>query len=189
MGFLQSLIRVLICIAVMYVCFLYIKRIDTERFSPINELDTGKNVSSLDDTIKDKVDIVVSPVIQTVNIIIDSINEIPAKLYKNSMTFSKKIGDHVKKYAETMTTYNRTEDDPENLKSVAINKRHKLYIDNLRKENSPVYQLLVNEANIFYSLKFEDQDAALIGSVTKLAKYNKEIVPPLQKKLQDLATT
>lgn len=189
MGFLPSLIRVLICIAVMYVCFIYIKYTDAEKFSPVYESGPGQNVASLEDTIKDKVEIVVSPVIQTVNIVIDSINEMPAKLYKNSMTFSKKIGDHVKKYAETMTAYNRTEDDPENLKSVAINKRHKLYIDNLRKENSPIYQLLVNEANIFYSLNFEDQDAALIGSVTKLAKYNKAVVPPLQKKLQDLAAS
>jgi hypothetical protein len=93
----------------------------------------------------------------TVNSLITSINSLTKNIYDSTIDMSNGIKTKLFQYAETMRTYNKSKDDEEGLKSVMINKRHKMFIDNLR--SSQQYGSWASTADTFYGLPFEEQEA------------------------------
>lgn len=136
----------------------------------------------------------ISPLVSTVNGIVDFINQTPIQVYTNTITMSKKIGSKVKEYAETMTTYNRTPDpgDPDmdhqngdpTLQDVMINARHQSYIDHLHASDRTFFSLLSSSSATFYKMPFDQQDDALVSIVSDISNKNKNIQAPLQAKIQ-----
>ena len=137
-----------------------------------------------------------SPIIMTVNSMVDFFNLLPNQLYTSTINMSKSISSKIKEYAETMKTYNRTPDpgdpdiDPANddvdLKSVMVNDRHGAYLDNLYTSNNPFFNLLASAAADFYKVPFDQQDDAIIATLTKISQSNGSITQPLAVKVQQL---
>ena len=189
------IIILFIVMAFVYTCRQHIEHFSSNAMPSGNIINNIKeNVSlttqnvitsyeNLEDIVKSKIHIVVNPLVNGINKLIDGVNEIPDKLYTNTMMASKNIGSKVKKYAETMTSYNRSPDDAENLKFVTINKRNKVFIDNMRSKNKALYNTYVKAAKQFYGIKFDNQEDELIKFLTTISKYNTQVNILLQKHL------
>jgi hypothetical protein len=126
--------------------------------------------------------LVTNPLVDTTNKIIDVFNEVPQKIWENGVASSASIRSKLKQYAEGMTSYNRTPDDNESLKMVTINRRHKVFIDDMKERNKRQYELLTNVSEAFYSTKFEEQDDMLYENLTKLVQVFPQIETQLTKK-------
>lgn len=159
-----------------------------------NVLESNKDPSSeplkasndINAIIDEKLKIVTTPLITTFNLVVSTLNQVPHKIYDNSMKMSKTIGTKIKQYAESMAPYNRTADDEENLKMIVINKRHKVFIDDLTK-NKDMFRLYADFASKFYKIPLEEQDTELLKFLTLLARFNPSIEPLVSSKLQSLS--
>lgn len=134
--------------------------------------------------IQDKVNLVLTPIITNVNAIIDTMNDIPTKLYSKCVVMSHKIGSKIKEYAETMRSYHRSPDDEESLKTVAVNRRHKLYIDTIRNTKKDVYSVLDTSAKEFYLISFDDQEDKIMEILMLIGKYDSKVNILVKEKLQ-----
>lgn len=153
------------------------KSIPQQGASPIEELIT---------TLSERVKILTVPVINATNSIIENVNDVSTKLWQNSIKSSTQIRSKLKQYAEGMTSYNRSPDDSESLKMVTINKRHKVFIDNMRRSNFAQFDAYSKVAQDFYGSSFEDQDIMLVTALAKLSKYHPDTTSLIEKKVKDL---
>jgi hypothetical protein len=118
----------------------------------------------------EKMNLIVVPIVATVNTMVDSVNNTTQNMYNNCIQMSKKIGGKIKEYAETMKPFNRSADDCEGLRSVSINERHKLYIDDIRKNNTQLYNLLSRTSDILYAAPYDQQEEELQKFVVLLSQ-------------------
>jgi ferritin-like metal-binding protein YciE len=149
--------------------------------------------NSLEEVIKPYVDslyqktvLITHPIVDATNKIIDVFNEVPKKIWTNGVSSSISIRSKLKQYAEGMTSYNRTPDDSENLKMVTINRRHKVFIDDLREKNTRLYEYFVNISKDFYKTKFEEQDGELIRHLMDLTKVYPQLDSLITKKIKKM---
>jgi hypothetical protein len=191
------ILLLLIClIIIIIIIYLNRKKEKFEEKSPITSTDpttgTGRGggaasaSASAAAAANDKLSLIITPIVATVNNIVDSFNGLTSKVYDNSIAMSQKIGGKVKEYAETMKTFNRSADDCEGLRNVVINEVHKKYIDDLVKNHDPLYGKLASQADKFYKVPFEEQNIELIKIITDLSKSNNRITPLLEKKIQEM---
>jgi hypothetical protein len=148
--------------------------------TPLAKIDVGFG------KVDDKIGLISKPITHTVNNIVDTLNTIPTVLYDKTVNMSKKIKGKIKEYGETMKSYNRTPDDCEGLRNLTINKRHKLFMDNIRSTEDNYYQLLVNHADNFYNTDYQDQDVVMLKSLIEVSKYKKDIIPFIKEKMTEL---
>lgn len=177
----------MICVFVVVIIFLH--RHCEEHYS---ETQT-KSPNSLKEVIKPFVDtlykksvLITNPIVDATNKIIDVFNEVPQKIWTNGVSSSISIRSKLKQYAEGMTSYNRTPDDSENLKMVTINKRHKVFIDDMREKNNRLYEYFVNISKSFYITKFEEQDAELIKHLKNLTKAYPQLDTLITEKIKKM---
>lgn len=147
------------------------------------------NKEDVEPIIEQKVNLVLTPIIISVNSIIDTMNEVPVNLYDKCVTMSQKISSKIKEYAETMRSYNRSKDDEESLKTVVVNQRHKLYIDNVRKNNTGLYTVLGKVSNEFYQVPFDKQDVKLMEILTVIGNYEPNVEALIKEKKDAEITT
>jgi hypothetical protein len=180
------ILLLLIClIIVIIIIYLNRKKETFEEKSLITSTDptiTSTNLTVANNSLS----LIVTPIVATVNNIVDTFNGLTSKVYDNSISMSQKIGGKVKEYAETMKTFNRSDDDCEGLRNVVINEVHKKYIDDLVKNHDPLYGKLASQADTFYKVPFEEQNIELIKIITDLSKSNNRITPLLEKKIQEM---
>lgn len=145
---------------------------------------TGSSETQPQYTTMPQLNLIVTPIVSGINNVVDTINEIPASIYSGCVKMSKQIGGKVREYAETMKSYHKSADDCEGLRNVAVNKIHKLYLDNLIATKNPLYNTLANKAEDFYKVQFDDQETEIIKTLIILSKTNEKIIPPLQEKIK-----
>ena len=124
-----------------------------------------------------RLNLMITPLIVGMNAVIDAVNEIPNKLYSNSVGASKKIKTKIKEYAETMTGYNRTADDTDGLKNVTINKKHKIYIDSLPATS---FAYLTTVADKFYIAPFDNHEPLIQAILLQMSGSNESLALALK---------
>lgn len=129
-----------------------------------------------------------SPILSSVNTMVDFINKIPNQLYDGSIGMATAIKSKIKEYGETMASYNKTPDDASHLSSIIINDRHKRLVDSWISSNDPLYGIVAKVASDFYTVPFDEQDSSLIAGLTTIATQNSKITPLLQAKLSTTTT-
>jgi hypothetical protein len=134
----------------------------------------------------EKLTLVVTPMVATINSLVDNLNGLSTTVYNGCVSMSKSIGGKVKEYAETMKTYNKSADDCQGLETVSVNQVHKKYIDDLVKKHDPLYNTLVTQADNFYTISYEDQDIELIKALTEISKVNSKLTPLIDKKVNEM---
>ncbi len=170
------LVIVLIC-TLMMVC-LYTTQ-HTEMFAT-----TSATASS---NPSDQLNLIINPIVSSMNSIIDVFNEVPKNLYQKCTSASKTIGTKLQEYAETMKSYNRSPNDDENLKrGVSVNHDHKSYLDTMRTRKDVLYDVMRREAAAFYAVDFDKQEDELVIILSRLSTYHSAMQPALTKKLAEI---
>lgn len=120
--------------------------------------------------------LVIKPIVLTMNSIVDAINTVPPVLYAKSSKMSKAISMKIREYAEHMKSFNRSPDDCTNLQTVTVNSRHKLYIDAMSPAKRAALAKLASE---FYGVPFGEQEEEIKKILLTLAKQDKRVADAL----------
>lgn len=123
----------------------------------------------------EKINVAATTIVNGVNGVVDYINGVPQKVYNRCSDMSKQIGTKIKEYGETMKPYGRTDDDEEGLKVVMMNRRHKLFLDTLYKNDKKTYTVLVKYGDEMYQTDFSKQEEVVKRLLIDLAKTNKQL--------------
>jgi hypothetical protein len=139
----------------------------------------GPPVAVMNLVTRPEFDLLTAPLVSTVNSVVDTINELPKKLHSSVVDMSSSIGNKIKEYGETMQTHAREPDSPESLQSITVYEANKTFIDKVRTSNVAFYDALATQAEAFYKVPFEKQDAALEKVLITLVPFKSQIASRL----------
>jgi hypothetical protein len=119
-----------------------------------------------DTVITDKTNVILNPIVSSINNVVDVINYIPQKIYDDCMSFSKKAGLSIKKYAEGSKYY---KDDKTN--NVVISKGNYNLINNIAHQNPRAFLLMRVYAARMYKAEIEDHEALFMNFFKEYSNF------------------
>lgn len=139
----------------------------------------GPPVVGMNFVTRPEFDLLTTPLVASVNSVIDTINVLPKKLVSGTLDMSHAISSKIREYGETLQSHARAPDNPESLSSVTVYTANKEFLDRTRTSNSALYSVLASQADAFYDVPFEDQDKALRDVLLKIVPLKNQIAPLL----------
>lgn len=98
-------------------------------------------------------------VVQPMNLVIDTLNAVPTNLYSASIDASRGVASKLQEYADAMSGKNTGND--KDTRGLMIEKKHRAFLDALRKKDMPKYRNLLVMADKLQEQPLDIQKAHL----------------------------